>query len=44
MKGVDNEYRLCVMGDLNGWIRSRVKDGVAGVFGVASKNEKMEGE
>ena len=36
---VGNGYRLCVMGDLNGWIRDRVRGGITGAFGVPRENE-----
>ena len=29
---VENEYRLCVLGDLNGWIGDRVRAGITGAF------------
>ena len=35
--GID--YKLCVLRDLNGWIRDRVKPGVTGAFGVPGKND-----
>ena len=31
---VGNGYRLCVLGDLNGWIADRVRAGIIGAFGV----------
>ena len=27
---VDNGYRLCVLGDLNGWVEDRVRVGITG--------------
>ena len=32
-----NEYRLCVIGDLNGWIGNRMSAGITGKFGVLGK-------
>ena len=29
-----NGYRLCILGDLNGWIRDRTRVGITGAFGV----------
>ena len=39
---VGNGYRLCVMGDLNGWVKNRMRDGIIGESGVSgeSKNER----
>ena len=31
---VRNGYRLCVLGDLNGWIEHRVRTGITGAFRV----------
>ena len=33
MDRVGNGYRLCVLGDLNGWIRDRVRADITGDFG-----------
>ena len=30
---VGNGHRLCVLGDLNGWIGERVRAGITGAFG-----------
>ena len=38
---LDNEgngYRLCILGDLNGWIRDRTSAGKTGAFGVPGEN------
>ena len=32
---VGNGYRLCVVGDLNGWIADIVRGGIIGAFGVS---------
>ena len=39
MDRVGNGYRLCVMGDLNGWVGDRVRAGITGAFGVPGENE-----
>ena len=39
MARVGNGYRLCVLGDLKGWIRDRVRAGITGAFGVPRENE-----
>ena len=31
---VDNGYRLCILGDLNGWIGDRTRGAITGAFGV----------
>ena len=31
---VENGYRLCILGDLNGWIGDRTRTGIIGTFGV----------
>ena len=36
---VDNEYRLCFLGDLNGWIGDRTRTGINGAFGVSGEND-----
>ena len=35
---VGNRYRLCILGDLNGWIRDRVRAGITGTFGDPGDN------
>ena len=39
MDRVGNSYRLCVLGDLNGWIGDRVRASITGAFGVLGENE-----
>ena len=34
-----NGYRLCVLGDLNGWFGDRVRVGINGAFEVPGENE-----
>ena len=31
---IGNRYRLCVQGDLNGWVGNRLREGITGGFGV----------
>ena len=35
-----NAYRLCIQGDLNGWIGDRIRAGITGAFGVLEENDK----
>ena len=35
LNNVVNGYRLCILGDLNGWIRDRTRAGITGAFGVS---------
>ena len=39
MSRVDNGYRLCVMGDLNGWVVDRVRVGITSAFRVSREND-----
>ena len=39
LDSVENEYRLCILGDLNGWIGERTRTGITGAFGVPGKND-----
>ena len=39
MGRVGNGYRLCVLGDLNGWIEDIVRAGITGAFGVPVEND-----
>ena len=34
-----NGYILCILGDMNGWIRGKVRAGINGVFGVPGDND-----
>ena len=36
---VGNRCRLCVLGDLNGWIGNRVKTGITGALRVTGEND-----
>ena len=37
---VGNRYRLCILGDLNGWIGDRTRAGITGAIGVPGENYK----
>ena len=39
LDNVGNGYRLCVLGDLNGWIGDSKRAGVTGAFGVTGEND-----
>ena len=36
---VGNGYRLCILGDLNGWIGNTVRAGITSAFGVPREND-----
>ena len=36
---VSNGYRLCNIGNLNGWIGDRVRTGITGAFGIPGDND-----
>ena len=36
---VGNGYRLCILGDLNGWIGARTRAGITGCFRVSGEND-----
>ena len=36
---VGNRYRLCILGNLNGWIGERTRAGITGAFGVSGEND-----
>ena len=36
---VGNGYRVCVLRDLNGWIRNKVWAGITGRFCIPGKND-----
>ena len=38
-KSVGNGYRLCILGDLNGWIGDGTGAGITGAFGVPREND-----
>ena len=40
---VGNGYRLCVLGDPNGWVRDRLRVGISGGFGVRGENYNCRG-
>ena len=39
VNSVGNGYRLCILGDQNGWIRDRTRAGITGAFGVPGEND-----
>ena len=39
MDRVGNGYKLCMLGDLNGWIRYRMRASIIGAFGVPGEND-----
>ena len=39
LDSVGNGYRLCILGDLNGWIGDRTRTDITGAFGVPGKND-----
>ena len=40
---VGNGYRLCILADLNGWIKDRTRAGITGAFGVPGENDNGRG-
>ena len=36
---VGNGYKLCILGNLNGWIGYRTRAGITGAFGVLGEND-----
>ena len=38
---VGNGYRLCVLGDLNGWVGDRVRVGITGGFQGSGENDNV---
>ena len=43
LNSVGSGYRLCILGDLNGWIRDRTRAGITGAFGVPGENDNGRG-
>ena len=39
LDNVGNGYRLCILGDLNGWIRDMTRAGITVAFGVPGEND-----
>ena len=39
LDNVENVYRLCILGDLNGSIRDRTRAGITGAFQVPGEND-----
>ena len=38
LNSVGNEYKLCILVDLNGWIGDTTRPGITGTFGVPGEN------
>ena len=36
---VEKGYRLCILGDLNGWMGDRTRAGITGAYGVKREND-----
>ena len=41
LDGKGNGYRLCILGDLNGWIGDKIRTGIAGAFAVPEENDNI---
>ena len=39
LDSVGTGCRLCILGDLNGWIGNRTRAGITGPFGVPGEND-----
>ena len=39
LDSVENGYRSCILGDLNGWIGDRTRAGITSAFGVPGEND-----
>ena len=39
LDSVGNGYRLCILGDLNGWIGDRTRAGITDALGVPGEND-----
>ena len=39
LDNVGNGYRLCILGDHNGWVGDRTRVGITGAFGVPGEND-----
>ena len=39
LDSVGNGYRLCILGDRNGWIEDRTRAGTTGTFGVPGETD-----
>ena len=44
LDSVGNEYRLCILGDLNRWIGDWIRAGITSAFGVPVDNDNIMGE
>ena len=36
---VGYRYRLCILGDLKGWMGDRTRAGITGAFGIPGEND-----
>ena len=39
LDNIGNGYRLCILGDLNGWVADRTRTVITGAFGVPGEND-----
>ena len=39
LDSVGNGYRLCILGNLNGWLGDRTRTGITIAFGVSGEND-----
>ena len=39
LNSIGSGYRLCILGDLNGWIGDRTRASITGAFGVPGEND-----
>ena len=39
LDSLGNGYRLCILEDLNEWIRDMTRAGISGAFGVPGEND-----
>ena len=41
LDSIGSGYRLCILGDLNGWIGNRTRAGITSAFEVPGENDKV---
>ena len=39
LDNIGSGYKLCILGDLNGWIKDRTRAGITSDFGVPGEND-----
>ena len=39
LDSIGNGYRLCILGDINAWIKDKKRAGITGAFGVQGEND-----